>query len=71
MDEIQWSKRACRGIVIFQEDTAVHFAAGDGLPTVMDAHIWWTTEKNEYVGITLEVTNTDDRTCAAGDGKMA
>lgn len=71
MYKFQWSKRAYTQILIFQKDTAVHFAAGNGLPTVMDAHIRWTTEKNENVGITLEVTKTDDRTCTARDGKKA
>lgn len=46
---------------------AAHFETDGGLQTVMDARRRWATEKNERMGIILEVTHTDDRGVNARD----
>lgn len=39
----------------------------EGLQTVMDVHRWWATERNERMGIILEVTRTDGGAFSAVD----
>lgn len=39
----------------------------EGLQTVMDVHRWWATERNERMGIILEVTRTDGGASSAVD----